>query len=70
MDTVDPIKNIDIYVWEGETWKIVQKLKSEVDTQTRIDINRRTNAISVVQKTIKTGSQDRVTDFEVYAQKK
>ncbi len=70
MDTVDPIKNIDIYVWEGETWRIVRKLKSEVDAQTRIDINRRTNAISVVQNTIKTDSRDHVTDFEVYVQKK
>lgn len=70
METVDPIKNIDVYVWEDETWKIVGKLKSAVAAQTRIDINRRTNAISVVQKTIKTGSKDRVTDFEVYVQKK
>ncbi len=70
MDTVDPIRNVEIYVWEGETWRIVRKLKSAVDAQTRIDINRRTNAISVVQKTIKAGSQDRVTDFEVYVQKK
>ena len=70
MDTVDPIKNVDIYVWEGDTWKMVRKLKPLVDATTRIDINRRTNAISVVQKTIKGNTRDHVTDFEVYAQKK
>ena len=57
-------------MWEGEIWKIVRKLKSSVDTQARIDINRRTNAISVGQKTIKTDSPDHITDFEVNVQKK
>ena len=72
MNTVDPIKNIDIYVWEGETWQIARQLKSPIDAQTRIDINRRTNAISVVQNTIsyRNGSQGHITDFAVYVQKK
>lgn len=72
MDTVESIKNIDIYVWEGETWQIVRQLKSPIDAQTRIDINRRTNAISAVHKTIsyRKGSRGHITDLAVYVQKK
>ena len=57
-------------MWEGETWEILRKLKSAVGAQTRTDISGRANAISVVQKTIKTDALDHVTDFEVYVQKK
>ena len=72
LDTVDPIKNLYIYIWEGEDWKTVKKMKKPVEAATRIDINRRTEAIRVVQSTVelKRNSQDHVTDFDVYVQKK
>ncbi|MDE0300807.1 MAG: hypothetical protein OXN17_19380 [Candidatus Poribacteria bacterium] len=57
---------------EGEDWKTVKKMKKTVDAATRIDINRRTEAIRVVQFTwnFTRKSRDHVTDFEVYVQKK
>ena len=69
--TDEPVKNIDIYVRNGsENWKLVRQLKSPVHSQSHIDINKRANAIRVVQKTVSWDRRDIVTDIEVYAQKK
>ena len=72
LHTVAPIKNIDVYVWEGENWVIVRQLVKPISAKTRIGINRRTSAIRVVQKTVDLGRKpmDRITDFDVYVQKK
>ena len=72
LHTVAPIKNIDVYVWEGENWVIVRQLAKPISAKTRIGINRRTSAIRVVQKTVDLGRKpmDRITDFDVYVQKK
>lgn len=69
--TAEPVKNIDIYVRVGsENWMIARQLKSPVDSQTRIDINKRADAIRVVQKTVSWDRRDIATDIEVYVQKK
>ena len=72
LNTAAPIRNLHIYVWQGEDWKIAVKRENPVDAGTRIEINRRTEAIRVVQFTWdpERNSRDHVTDFEVYAQKK
>lgn len=72
LHTAAPIKNIDVYVWEGENWVIVRQLAKPISAKTRIGINRRTSAIRVVQKTVNLGRKpmDRITDFDVYVQKK
>lgn len=68
-----PVRNLDIFIWlsDAETWKLVKKIKSPVNTTTRIDLNRRTSEIRVIQKTLslRRESDEMITGFRVYAQK-
>ena len=71
LNTIDPVKNLDIYVRVGDgDWKMARQLKEPVDSSSRIDINMRACDIRVVQKTVGWDRLDFVKDFDVYVQKK
>ena len=71
MDTVDPVRNVDIYVRVGNNnWKIAKQLKRPVGRATSIRINMRAEDIRVVQNTAIVNKLDFIEDIEVYAQTK
>ena len=71
MDTVDPVKNVDVYVRVGnENWRLAKQMKRPVGKGARIRINMRAEDIRVVQNTALVNRLDFIEDIEVYAQKK
>ena len=74
LDTLGaPVKNLDVYtrLTDPDSWKLVEQLKSPVDTNTRIDLNVRASEIRVIQKTVslRREADDIIIGFKVYAQK-
>ncbi len=71
LKTVDPIKNIVVYVRTGgENWTIARQLKKPVDAETRIEINMRADDIRVEQRTDIPDTDDVIRDIKVYVQKR
>ena len=74
LDTLGaPVKNLDVYtrLTDPDSWKLVEQLKSPIDTNTRIDLNVRASEIRVIQKTVslRREADDIIIGFKVYAQK-